>query len=68
MKLFEWWLGDGQENVSFVFEMGRGFEDRIIFEVFLLEISWEEKSKALLGPEIFFNDSGDLKLGGGSYF
>ena len=38
VKSCEWCLGDGQENVSWLFEVGRGFEDRIIFEVFLLTI------------------------------
>ena len=40
----------------------------MILEVFFLDISWEEKSKVLLGPEIFFNDSGDLNLVSGSSF
>ena len=51
-----------------VFEVGRGFEDRMIDEVFLLTILWEEKIKALLGPKIFFNDLGNPNLGGGSSF
>ena len=38
VKWREWWLGDGQENVSLAFDVGGGFEDRIIFEVFLLTI------------------------------
>ena len=34
----------------------------MIFDVFLLVISWEEKSKVLLDPEIFFNDSVDWRM------
>ena len=48
--------------------MGGGFEDRMIFEDFLLTILWEEKSKMLSGPEIFFNDLGDPNLGRGFSF
>ena len=71
LKECEWWLGDFQENVSFVFKAGRGFEGRMIFEGFedfLLVIAWEDKSKALLGPENFFNDLDDPDFGVGSSF
>ena len=68
LKWCEWWLGYGQENVSLVFEIGGGFKDRMLFKVFLLSISWEDKSKVLLHPDVFFNDSGDLNLGSASYF
>ena len=40
----------------------------MIFEVLLLMISQEEKSKVLMDPDIFFNDLGDFDSGGGSYF
>ena len=62
MKQGEWWLGDGQENKSLVFKVGGDLEDRTIFEVFLLMISWEEKSKVLLGNEIFFNGLVDRRM------
>ena len=60
----EWWLGDRQEKVSLIFEVDEGFEDRMIFKVFLAEISWWEKSKVLFYPEMFFNDLGDFNFGG----
>ena len=37
-----------------VFKSGGDLEDRMRFEVLLLMILWEEKSKVLLGPDIFF--------------
>ena len=55
----KWW----KENVFLVFKVGEGLEDRMIFEVFLLIISWEEKSKVLIDHEILFNDSGDWRMG-----
>ena len=48
-------IGHGKENIFLVFEIGGGLEDRMISKVFLLIISWEEKSKVLLSPEIFFD-------------
>ena len=45
-KWCERWLCDGRGNISLVFEEGRGFEGRIIFEGFedfLLVISLEDK-------------------------
>ena len=38
--------------ISLVFKLGGGLEDRMISEVFLLMILWEEKSKVLLGPDV----------------
>ena len=49
LKWCEWWLGYGKENVS-------------CFEVFLLMISWKEKSKALMDPNISFDDLGNWKM------
>ena len=40
----------------------------MIFEVFLLTNLWDEKSKALLGPDIFFNYLLDHNLDGGNSF
>ena len=54
LKKGENWLNDGKANISLVFEVGRGLEDRIISKVFLLIMSWKCKSKVLLGPDIFF--------------
>ena len=54
MKCCEWWLNDGQEKIFLVFEIGGGLEDRMISKVFFIIISWEEKSKVVLSPEIFF--------------
>ena len=62
LKQGELLRSDGQENVSLAFKVGRGLEDRMIFEVLLLMISWEEKSKVFLGPDIFFNDLGDRRM------
>ena len=39
----------------------------MMFKVFLLKNSWEDKSKKLMGPDIFFNDLGHPKLDSGSY-
>ena len=58
LKWCEWWFDEGKEKVSLVFEEGRGWEDRMISNIFLLLISWEEKSKVLLVPKIVF-DLGD---------
>ena len=68
LKWCEWWLGDMQENVSLTFEVDRDFEDMMIFEAFLLKISWGGKSKVLLGHDNFFNHLGGLNLGGRSSF
>ena len=55
MKQVEQWWSDGKENFSLVFEVGGGLENRMIFEVFLMITSWQEKSKVILGPSIFFD-------------
>ena len=47
-------MDDGQENFFLALEEGRDLENRMISNVFLLLISWEEKSMVLLGPKIFF--------------
>ena len=62
LKWCEWWLDDKQENVFLVFEEGRCLEDRIVSKVFLLLISWEEKSKLLLGLKIFFELGDELEV------
>ena len=41
LKQGEW--SYGQEIFSLFFKVGGGLEDRMIFEVFLFMISWEEK-------------------------
>ena len=61
LKWCEWWLGDGKENFFLAFEEGGGLEDRMISNVFLLLISWEEKSKVLLGPEILFELGNEIE-------
>ena len=61
LKWCEWWLDEGQEKVFLAFEEGRSWEDRIISNIFLLLISWEEKSKGLLGPKIFFGLGDELE-------
>ena len=57
--------------------MGRGFEgrmifecfeDRIVFEVLLLNVSRQEKSMALFDPDIFFDELRDPNLDGGCSF
>ena len=55
MKWGKWWWSDGQENMLIfsVFKAGGGLENIISSEFFLLIIFWEDKSKVLLGPEIF---------------
>ena len=53
LKWCEWWLDD-EKNIFLAFEEGRGLEERIISNVFLLLISWEDKSKVLLGPKVYF--------------
>ena len=45
--------------IFLVFKVGGGLEDRMSSEVLLLMILWENKSKALMCPEIFLNESGD---------
>ena len=62
MKWGEWWWSDEQENrLILVFESGRYLEDRMIYEVFLLMILWEYKSKVLLDPKIFFELSDEIE-------
>ena len=48
-------MDDGQENCLLAFEEGGDLEDRLIFEVFLTIVLWEDESKVLLGPKIFFD-------------
>ena len=57
-----WWWSAEQENFFLVFKVCGGLDDRMIFEVFLLMISWEDKSKVFLDPDIFFNDSGNWMM------
>ena len=61
LKLGEWWWSDEKENrlIFLVFETRGSLEDMIISRVFMLMISWEEKSNVFLGPEILFNELGD---------
>ena len=59
LKLCERWLDDDQEIFFLAFEEGRVLERMMASKVFLLLISWEEKSKVLLGPEIFFDGLDD---------
>ena len=54
-------MGYGKENVFLVFEEGRGLEDMMVSKVFLLLISREEKSKTLLGPNIFFESCDEIE-------
>ena len=61
LKWCEWWLDEGQEKVFLVFEEGRSWKDSNIPNIFLLLISWEEKSKVLLGPKIFFGLGDELE-------
>ena len=63
LKRSEWRWSDGKENVLIFlfFKAGRGLEDRMISEVFLLIILWEDESKVLLGPNIFFKLSYEIE-------
>ena len=40
LKRCEQWLGDYQESTSFVFKVGRGFEDRMVFEGVRSSFGW----------------------------
>ena len=59
-KLVGWSLSDEQENklIFLSFEECGSLEDIMISEGFLLMILWEDKSKILLVPEIFFYELG----------
>ena len=61
LKLGDRWWSDEQENrlIFLFFEPCGSLEDWMISEVFLLMISWEDKSKVLLGPDVFFNELGN---------
>ena len=61
LKWYERWLDRGQENAFMSFEEGRGLEDRMISKVFFLLISWQDKSKVLLGPTILFELGDELE-------
>ena len=56
LKCYEWRWSDEQENrlIFLDFEVCGILEDVMISEVFLLIILWDDKSKFLLSPEIFF--------------
>ena len=58
LKWGEWWWSEEQENICIflVFQARGSLEDRMISEIFLLIILWEDKSKFLLGAKIFFNE------------
>ena len=64
LKWCEWRLDDGQENMLIFldFKVGGGLEHRMISEVFLLIILWEDKSKVLLIPKIFYELEDDWRM------
>ena len=54
-------MDDGQENAFLAFEEGRSLEDRMLFDFFLTIVFWEDESKFLFGPNIFFELGDELE-------